>query len=223
VLWAELTEDRPAVEFSGYFAFGTAHFLAFRAAGVLQSTFHTGSAEVAPSLPLTVLLCTDLGMAPLDIIRLYAWRFKIEAGFWQAIHTVGAYAYHFWMRAMTPLRRRQGNQYLHRASAQYRQAIRRKFAAYERHIQIGLIAQGLLQYLALVFPRVAWRNFNSYIRTAKTDKAPSEWVVTYALRNTWPDFLRFSPQAITLKKFLARKIALQRASNRQIFELDLAA
>jgi len=178
---------------------------------------------IHPSRGRLVLLCTDLGMAPLDIIRLYAWRFKIEAGFWQAIHTVGAYAYHFWMRAMTPLRRRQGNQYLHRASAQYRQAIRRKFAAYERHIQIGLIAQGLLQYLALVFPRVAWRNFNSYIRTAKTDKAPSEWVVTYALRNTWPDFLRFSPQAITLKKFLARKIALQRASNRQIFELDLAA
>ena len=178
---------------------------------------------IHPTRGRLVLLCTDLGMAPLDIIRLYAWRFKIEAGFWQAIHTVGAYAYHFWMRAMTPLRRRQGNQYLHRASAPYRQAIRRKFAAYERHIQIGLIAQGLLQYLALVFPRAAWRNFNSYIRTAKTDKAPSEWVVTYALRNTWPDFLRFSPQAITLKKFLARKIALQRASNRQIFELDLAA
>src|SRR6266567_5341273 len=170
-----------------------------------------------------ILLCTDLTMTPLDILRLYAWRFKIEAGFWQAIHTVGAYAYHFWMRAMTPLRRSEGNQYLHRKSAKYRQAIRRKFAAYERHIQIGLIAQGLLQYLALVFPRVAWRNFNSYIRTAKTDRAPSEWVVTHALRHTWPNFLRFSPQAFTLKKFLASKVTLQRASNRHIFELDLAA
>ena len=136
---------------------------------------------------------------------------------------MGAYAYHFWMRAMTPLRRGQANQYLHRQSASYRQAIRRKFAAYERHIQIGLIAQGLLQYLALVFPRVAWRNFNSYIRTAKTDQAPSEWVVTHALRHTWSDFLRFSPQAITLKKFLASKVALQRACNRHIFQLDLAA
>jgi hypothetical protein len=124
---------------------------------------------------------------------------------------------------MTPLRRGQGNQYLHRKSAKYRQAIRRKFAAYERHIQIGLIAQGLLQYLALLFPRVAWRNFNSYIRTANTAQAPSEWVVTHALRHAWSDFLRFSPQAITLKKFLASKVALQRASNRQIFKLDLAA
>ena len=178
---------------------------------------------IHPSRGRLILLCTDLGMSPLDIIRLYAWRFKIEAGFWQAIHTVGAYAYHFWMRAMPPLRRGQGNQYLHHKSDKYRQAVRRKFAAYERHIQIGLIAQGLLQYLALVFPRVAWRNFNSYIRTAKTDQPPSEWVVTHALRHTWPDFLRFSPQGFNLKKFLFDKIQMQRADNRAIFELDQAA
>jgi hypothetical protein len=178
---------------------------------------------IHPSRGRLILLCTDLDMSPLDVIRLYAWRFKIEAGFWQAIHTVGAYAYHFWMRAMTPLHRGQGNQHLHRQSAKYRQGVRRKFAAYERHIQIGLIAQGLLQYLTLVFPRAAWRNFNSYIRTAKTNRAPSEWVVTHALRHTWPDFLRFSPQALTLKIFLANKIALHRAGNHNIFELDLAA
>ena len=170
-----------------------------------------------------ILLCTDLTMSPLDILRLYAWRFKIEAGFWQAIHTVGAYAYHFWMRAMTPLRRGDGNQHLHRKSAEYRQQVCRKFAAYQRHIQLGLIAQGLLQYLALSFRRVAWRNFNSYIRTAKTNLPPSEWVVAHALRHTWPHFLRFSPQAANLKKFLATKIALHRGDNRDIFELDLAA
>ena len=170
-----------------------------------------------------ILLCTDLTMTPLDILRLYAWRFKIEAGFWQAIHTVGAYAYHFWMRAMTPLRRGDGNQHLHRKSPKYRQQVRRKFAAYQRHIQIGLIAQGLLQYLALSFRRVAWNNFNSYIRTAKTHLPPSEWVVAQALRHTWPHFLRFSPQAANLKKFLVDKIAPRRAGNHNIFELDLAA
>ena len=178
---------------------------------------------IHPSRGRLILLCTDLGMAPLDIIRLYAWRFKIEAGFWQAIHTLGTYAYHFWMRPMTPLRRHQGNQHLHRKSASYRQSVRRKFAAYQRHIQIGLIAQGLLQYLALNFRHGVWRNFNSYIRTAKTDLPPSEWVVAHSLRHTWPDFLRFSPQALTLKKFLTDKIAPHRAGNRAIFGLDLAA
>jgi hypothetical protein len=178
---------------------------------------------IHPSRGRLILLCTDLAMAPLDIIRLYAWRFKIEAGFWQAIHTVGAYAYHFWMRAMIPLRRHQGNQHLHRRPAHYRRSVRRKFAAYQRHIQIGLIAQGLLQYLALSFRHVVWRTFNSYIRTAKTNLPPSEWVVTHALRRSWPDFLRFSPQALILKKFLADKIAPHRAGNQAIFELDLAA
>ena len=178
---------------------------------------------IHPTRGRWILLCTDLTMTPLDILRLYAWRFKIEAGFWQAIHTLGAYAYHFWMAAMTPLHRGQGNQYLHRKSPRYRQQVRRKFAAYERHIQLGLIAQGLLQYLALCFPRGVWANFHSYIRTARPAVPPSEWVVTHALRHTWPDFLRFSPAASILKKFLARKVDPQRAGFVDRNELDLAA
>jgi hypothetical protein len=177
---------------------------------------------IHPSRGRCILLCTDLTMSPLDILRLYGWRFKIEAGFWQAIHTVGAYAYHFWMSAMTPSRRGQGNQHLHRKSDAYRQQVRRKFAAYERHIQIGLIAQGLLQYLALTFPHVTWAHFNSYIRTANP-ALPSEWVVTQALRYTWLDFLRVSPAATILKKFLANKIDPRRAGLHSRPSLDLAA
>src|SRR6266566_5970395 len=82
----------------------------------------------------------------LEIIRLYGWCFKIEVSFKQAIHTVGAYAYHFWMQDMTPIRRGSGKQYVQRKSEIYRAHVRRKLAAYERHIQLGLIAQGLLQY-----------------------------------------------------------------------------
>jgi len=178
---------------------------------------------IHPTRGRWLLLCTDLTMAPLDVIRLYGWRFKIEAGFWQAIHTVGAYAYHFWMARMTPLYRGQGNQYLHRKSADYRQAVRRKFAAYERHIQVGLMAQGLLQYLALCLPGAVWANFNSYIRTARPNVPPSEWVVSQSLRNTWPDFLRFSPAARILKKFLAGRLHPARADFLDTPELPAAA
>ena len=38
-----------------------------------------------------ILLCTDLTLAPMEILRLYGWRFKIEVSFKSAIHTVGAY------------------------------------------------------------------------------------------------------------------------------------
>ena len=64
-----------------------------------------------------ILMSTDVTMEPLDVIKLYAYRYKIELGFRQALHVVGSYAYHFWMMAMAPIARRSGNQYMHHRSA----------------------------------------------------------------------------------------------------------
>jgi hypothetical protein len=77
-----------------------------------------------PQRGAILLMCTDLTLPPLDIIRIYGLRFKIEVSFKQAIHVIGAYAYHFWMAAMTPLRRVSGNQHLHHKSEDYRNAVR---------------------------------------------------------------------------------------------------
>jgi hypothetical protein len=52
------------------------------------------------------LLSTDLTLEPLQILTLYGYRFKIELGFRQAVHVLGAYAYHFWMAGMKPIRAR---------------------------------------------------------------------------------------------------------------------
>lgn len=39
----------------------------------------------------TVFLpCTDVSMAALEILQLYGYRFKIELGFRQAVHVIGA-------------------------------------------------------------------------------------------------------------------------------------
>ena len=163
-----------------------------------------------PQRGAILLMCTDLTLPPLDVIRIYGLRFKIEVSFKQALHVIGAYADHFWMAAMTPLRRVSGNQHLHRKAEDYRNAVRRKIAAYHRHIQLGLIAQGLLQILSATQPKMVWRSFGSWIRTVRPGLAPSEQVVAIALRNTLPEFLATAVKTSILVKFIRDRLDLSR-------------
>lgn len=148
------------------------------------------------------LLSTDTSLAPMDILQLYGYRFKIELGFRQAVHVIGAYAYHFWMAAMKPLRRGSGDQYLHRTPDEYRAAVRRKLRAYHVHVQLGCIAQGLLQHLAINHTAEVWNSFRSWLRTMNPTMPPSELIVAHALRCTIPIFLAVPTLAPDLTKIM---------------------
>ena len=150
------------------------------------------------------LLCTDTSLNALEILQLYGYRFKIELGFRQAVHILGTYAYHFWMAAMKPLRRGSGDQYLHRTTDEYRAAIRRKLRAYHVHIQLGCIAQGLLQHLAINHTAEVWRCFRSWLRTMNPAMPPSELIVASALRFTLPAFIAVSTLTPDLTKIMTK-------------------
>ena len=138
-------------------------------------------------------MTTDLTMDPLAVIALYGYRFKIELGFKQAVHVIGTYAYHFWMKAMNPIKSNSGDQYLEKEPLDYWREVIRKLAAYELYIQLGCIAQGLLQYLAMTQGAAVWNHFKSWLRTMNHNLPPSELVVAHALRASLNDFLPTTP------------------------------
>jgi hypothetical protein len=74
--------------------------------------------------------------------------------------------------------------------------IKRKMRAYHVFIQAGVVTQGLLQYLAVVAPKLVWDSFGSWLRTIRPGIPPSEFVVANA-------YLLDSPDNDSLAKFIA--------------------
>ncbi len=161
---------------------------------------------IHPTRARCILLSTNLSLPALEIIAGYGLHSKIELSFKQALRVIGAYRYHFWMQGMECLSRSSGTQYLHRTSEHYRNAVRRKITAYHLHIQLGLIAQGLLQYLAIKHSREVRASFGSWLRTIRPGLCPSELVSAAALRNALPEYLADCANASQLQKFLRSRI-----------------
>jgi hypothetical protein len=164
-----------------------------------------------PSRGRCIFISTDLSIDPIVVIRLYGLRYKIELSFKQAVRTLGVYVYHFWMRGMEKIKYHSGDQHLHHQTDKYRDAIKRKIAAYHRHIQLGLIAQGIMQCLAITKPQLVWSKFGSWLCTIRPGIPPSELVVMSALRQELPEFLATCGPSSIFGKFLRQRIDVGRA------------
>ena len=78
--------------------------------------------------------------------------------------------------------------------------MRRKLRAYHAHVQLGAIAQGLLQHLAINHTAEVWRGFWSWLRTMNPAMPPSELVVANALRTGLSAFFAVCDLVPGLKK-----------------------
>jgi hypothetical protein len=162
-------------------------------------------AVMHPSRGCCVFMSTDTTLEAVEILRLYGLRFKLEFSFKQAVHTIGTFSYHFWMKGMTSLKRNAGTQYLHRKPPEYRRAVARKLRAYHVFVQAGVIAHGLMQYLSAMYPKLVWQSFGPWLRTIRPGVPPSEFVTAGALRESLPYFLADSENSNIFAKFIAER------------------
>lgn len=106
---------------------------------------------------------------------------------------------------MKPTKRRSGEKYMPRESAQYRRNVTRKVHAYHVFIQACHIAQDLAVYLSSTLPAVVLASFGSWLRTIRPEISASELVVTTGLRQCLPQFLLNSSDCDALAKFIFEK------------------
>jgi hypothetical protein len=155
-----------------------------------------------PEKGLSIVMSTDLTADPLSLILIYSLRFKIEVLFKQAIHQIGAFMYRFWLKMMPPKKRGTGDQLLQLAPTQFKEGVLRKLHAYHLFIQLGFIAQGLIQYLSIHHYQTVWKCFGTWLRTIRPNTLPSEKVVSLALSRTYIEFLIDDTKQAIFKKFL---------------------
>jgi hypothetical protein len=100
---------------------------------------------VHPTRGSSILMSSDTTLEARDMIHIYGLPFKNEFNFRQSVHVIGGFGYHFWMKMMKLLRKRNGDQYWHRGSKSYRDAVARKVKAYHVFVMARIVAQGVLQ------------------------------------------------------------------------------
>ncbi|MCA3086434.1 MAG: transposase [Rhodocyclaceae bacterium] len=173
--------------------------------GLGQTVRYVGT--IFPGGKTAILMCTDLSLSPETTIEIYSMRMRIEQSFKVQVHHIGAYAYHFWTASMKKIKRRSKGQHVHHEPAEVRSKMVETLAACELFVTCGLIAQGLLQYLAVCFPGEVANAKGSWYRSQVTGASPTEEIVQDALRHALPELLEGRVKFSNYTKFLRSKLA----------------
>jgi hypothetical protein len=150
----------------------------------------------------SILVSTDLSLAPEQIVKLYGKRFKIECAFRENKQVVAGFSYHFWSKVMPKLHKFKKNTVNHEnlkkiTDERHRGLIMRTVRAIEMFVQVSAIALGILQFISLGFHGDINGGANHFMRT-KSNAVPSERTVAdYFRKNLYVLFMFFPKLDIT--------------------------
>ena len=104
-------------------------------------------------------------------------------------------------------KRRSKGQFVHHEPEEVRTKMFETHGAYELYVACGLIAQGLLQYLAVAFPAEVTSLRGRWYRSQLATVSPTEEIVQDALRHALPQLRRIDHGLENYEEFLESKTA----------------
>jgi hypothetical protein len=135
-----------------------------------------------------VLMCSDLNLSAIEILRAYGFRSHIELSFRVLKHILGGFCYRFWTKACG-LSTGSNVLTIKRIKALANRKVE-TLKAIERFVNLSIIACGILNYLALTFTDRIWQWHDQYswMRT-KSSLTPSEETTQRVLQlSLWGKF-----------------------------------
>ncbi len=164
-----------------------------------------------------ILMCSDVNLCPLDIIKAYSYRFKIEVNFKVLKHLMGVFFYHFWTSVWPRIGKRNESDLEPISNClRSRRLIEQTTDAIEGFVNFGCIATGILQIISLNFSQTIWQKYLGWLRTV-TSSVPSEQTVKSVIQEEY--FHNFR----TFRNTAIYRIIMSKSRKSNDFELPKAA
>jgi hypothetical protein len=127
-----------------------------------------------------ILITSDLSLDPLVVLELYCRRTTVETMFNTLKHTLGAMAYHFWSRYLSPASRRPKKRQSQKQRTSCPRKTQNTLSAIEKFVNLQLLVLGMLQLIAKKYPVQVKRAACCWLRTVSSS-TPSEFITRMAL------------------------------------------
>jgi len=144
-----------------------------------------------------ILICSDLTMAPEEIVSLYSKRFKIEVTFKMFKHVIGGFCYHFWTKAwQVPKDQPLTIEQLKDIPEKKQRLLADAMNAVEAFVNFALIAIGTLQILAIEHAKEIKVRHTWWMRTYSSEVPSEEMVKRVIQHEFYHNFRKFKHTAI---------------------------